>query len=40
MSKGVKIDDGNHKGLLVGVVGSLTFGLICGGVLIWLADEG
>jgi hypothetical protein len=36
VSKKVKIDDGDHKGLYIGVIGSLGLLLASGGVHIWL----
>lgn len=37
--KRVKIDDGNHRALLVGIVSALLVGLVFGGVHIWLVSN-
>jgi hypothetical protein len=38
-SKRVKIDDGNHKGLWVGLWAALVISLIIGGVHVWLVSQ-
>lgn len=38
-SKGVKVNDGNHKALWAGVLSSLVIGLIIAGIHVWLVSQ-
>jgi hypothetical protein len=39
VGNGVTINDGNHKGLWIGMLSALVTGLITAGVHIWLAGH-